>query len=115
MFGLAGIAERDISNCNECIGLCLDIIAEESKPARTSTWTDPDDFEQLVQSVLDDDLRQQLMASLETIRHPPRIARQLQCSFCDKTPEQIAKLIAGPDVCICDNCIGDAAAILLRV
>ena len=30
---------------------------------------------------------------------------RLKCSFCGKTHEQVKKLIAGPDVCICDECI----------
>ena len=29
----------------------------------------------------------------------------LKCSFCGKTQEQVKKLIAGPDVCICDECV----------
>ncbi len=30
---------------------------------------------------------------------------RLKCSFCGKTQEQVKKLIAGPDVYICDECI----------
>ncbi len=30
---------------------------------------------------------------------------QLKCSFCGKTQEQVKKLIAGPDVYICDECV----------
>jgi ATP-dependent protease Clp ATPase subunit len=30
----------------------------------------------------------------------------LHCSFCDKSAEQVAKLIAGPGVYICDECVG---------
>ncbi len=29
----------------------------------------------------------------------------LKCSFCGKTQDSVRKLIAGPDVCICDECI----------
>lgn len=29
----------------------------------------------------------------------------LKCSFCGKTQDSVKKLIAGPDVCICDECI----------
>ncbi len=29
----------------------------------------------------------------------------LKCSFCGKTQDQVKKLIAGPDVCICDECV----------
>lgn len=31
--------------------------------------------------------------------------KQLRCSFCHKTQEQVRKLIAGPSVYICDECI----------
>ena len=31
--------------------------------------------------------------------------KQLKCSFCGKPQEQVRKLIAGPDVYICDECI----------
>lgn len=30
----------------------------------------------------------------------------LQCSFCGKSQREVAKLIAGPSVCICNECIG---------
>lgn len=31
--------------------------------------------------------------------------KALHCSFCGKTQDEVEKLIAGPGVCICDNCI----------
>lgn len=31
--------------------------------------------------------------------------KQLRCSFCGKTQEQVKRLIAGPNVYICDECI----------
>ena len=31
--------------------------------------------------------------------------QQLRCSFCNKTQDQVRKLIAGPNVYICDECI----------
>ena len=31
---------------------------------------------------------------------------QLKCSFCGKSREQVKKLVAGPGVYICDECIG---------
>ncbi len=38
---------------------------------------------------------------------PSRIddRKQLRCSFCNKTQDQVRKLIAGPNVYICDECI----------
>ena len=31
--------------------------------------------------------------------------RQLKCSFCGKTQDQVRRLIAGPNVYICDECV----------
>ena len=31
--------------------------------------------------------------------------KQFKCSFCGKTQDQVKKLIAGPDVFICDECV----------
>jgi ATP-dependent Clp protease ATP-binding subunit ClpX len=31
--------------------------------------------------------------------------KQIRCSFCGKSQEQVRRLIAGPDVYICDECI----------
>ena len=29
----------------------------------------------------------------------------LKCSFCGKTQDKVKKWMAGPDVCICEDCI----------
>ena len=36
------------------------------------------------------------------------------CSFCGKTHNEVRKLIAGPGVCICDNCINVCKSVLDR-
>jgi ATP-dependent protease Clp ATPase subunit len=36
----------------------------------------------------------------------------LRCSFCDKDEDQVAKLVAGPDVYICDVCVAIAARLM---
>ena len=38
--------------------------------------------------------------------------RDLCCSFCGKSQEQVSRLIAGPGVCICDECVGLCISIL---
>ena len=35
----------------------------------------------------------------------PRIPKMKRCSFCGKTSEQVRRLVAGPNVHICDECI----------
>lgn len=34
------------------------------------------------------------------------------CSFCRKSPDHIGKLVAGPDVFICQNCVAEACLTL---
>ena len=36
----------------------------------------------------------------------------IRCSFCDRSAQEVATMVAGPDVYICDLCIGDAAVIV---
>ncbi|RRD94739.1 ATP-dependent Clp protease ATP-binding subunit ClpX [Clostridiales bacterium COT073_COT-073] len=40
--------------------------------------------------------------------------RQLRCSFCNKTQDQVRKLIAGPNAYICDECIGLCSEIVME-
>ncbi|MDY6782831.1 MAG: ClpX C4-type zinc finger protein, partial [Cyanobacteriota bacterium] len=35
----------------------------------------------------------------------PKYDSHLKCSFCGKSQEQVRKLIAGPGVYICDECV----------
>ena len=39
-------------------------------------------------------------------------SRKLRCSFCGKDETQVAKLVAGPKVFICDVCTAAAARII---
>jgi hypothetical protein len=34
-----------------------------------------------------------------------RVARDAVCTWCDRPPSEVAKLIAGPNVFICDGCV----------
>ncbi|MHC9543348.1 MAG: ClpX C4-type zinc finger protein [Vulcanimicrobiota bacterium] len=36
----------------------------------------------------------------------------LHCSFCGKSEKEVAKLVAGPRVFICDNCVAAAQRIM---
>lgn len=38
----------------------------------------------------------------------------LQCSFCKKTEDQVAKLVSGRDVYICNECVAIAARLMLE-
>ncbi len=41
----------------------------------------------------------------ERLRGRRRDHGQPRCSFCGKDRERVQKLIAGPGVCICDECV----------
>lgn len=45
-------------------------------------------------------------------RQRPRDPRLLYCSFCGKDQKQVKKLIAGPGVFICDECVSSVEAVL---
>ena len=38
--------------------------------------------------------------------------KTVRCSFCKKTQDQVRKIIAGPDVYICDECVDICAEIM---
>jgi ATP-dependent protease Clp ATPase subunit len=40
------------------------------------------------------------------------LKKTLRCSFCGKTEKQVARLLAGPHVHICDACVGACNKIL---
>jgi ATP-dependent Clp protease ATP-binding subunit ClpX len=40
--------------------------------------------------------------------------RSLRCSFCRRGEAQVAKLVAGPGVYICDSCVAIASEIMAR-
>jgi hypothetical protein len=128
IFGLAGITHRSSRICNECIELCFDILAEELgntefdaaiAEARSQLL---DDLQRRVASGERGDpfvealtgLLPQLEEILKGQTMPTPQVAELMCSFCDKHHENVAKLIAGPTVYICDGCVGDAGALFMR-
>jgi transposase-like protein len=41
-----------------------------------------------------------------------RMQSRLRCSFCGKGADQVGRLVAGPSVYICDECIKTCVAVL---
>jgi hypothetical protein len=41
-------------------------------------------------------------------------SKALACSFCGKGAAQVSKLVAGPNVYICDTCVAEASRIMSR-
>ena len=119
LFGRRGIPEKI---CNECVGLCLDIMREEVEHLmqaahERSIPAEPDD------DTVADTLRE--LAAAQHSRHADELVnrvrrslfaersrfREFHCSFCARARHEVAKLISGPRVFICDNCVGDAVGI----
>jgi hypothetical protein len=47
----------------------------------------------------------QILPEQITNRHVPGVHSKPMCSLCGKTQRQVKKLIAGPGVYICDECV----------
>ena len=45
---------------------------------------------------------------------PNRIDDEIRCSFCGKTQDEVTRLVEGPGVYICDNCIDFCASLLFE-
>src|SRR4029079_15738765 len=46
---------------------------------------------------------------------PPRVAPDFACSFCDRPRREVAKLMSGPRVFICDSCVGEAGGAMAHL
>jgi hypothetical protein len=138
IFGLAGVTSRDVRVCNECIELCFDILSEEIGVTAPPTsqaesgaitpeagTTDAQMIEVLSQLIAKGQRGDPLIEALAAARSlyqallkcrstPTPQIEQLVCSFCDRNGRDVAKLIAGPSVYICDGCVGDAGALFMR-
>jgi hypothetical protein len=80
------IAGPTVYICDECIKLCNQILGEEAKRAEAAPEPKP--------------------APSQGEGSAKRSDLMLCCSFCGKHQREVRKLIAGPTVYICDECIG---------
>lgn len=120
VFGLAGVVGRPDRVCDECVGLCLEVLHDEAVSPRPEPRTPPSSPPAPSPEEVEDILRRiaseyrgididAIRSSLQTRREQPDV---LACSFCESTSKEVAKLIAGPTVRICDVCVADAATLL---
>jgi ClpX C4-type zinc finger len=120
---LAGVVGRPARICDGCIALCCQILAEESLgvPDRPIIDTaDEDDLDGLLRDPALQDPTGNLDAILARLRqrmdgNMSRRFADFQCSFCDAHRRDVAKLISGPLVFICEGCIGDAVSVCSHV
>jgi ATP-dependent protease Clp ATPase subunit len=38
--------------------------------------------------------------------------KKVSCSFCRRSSDDVKHVLAGPDIAVCDECLGELAAIL---
>jgi len=117
--------------CNECVALASDIIAEEFEEeallARTLPAWEPTEDELRELERIGRELKQDEALAIGpdgTIRRVQVIKRAgtqredrsliLTCSFCRKREDEVRKLIAGPTVYICDECVRRYADVLAQ-
>jgi hypothetical protein len=128
---LVGTPGHSEKICDECIELCLDIVGEEvgiQCPRDVHQYVAPsfqdEQFQQRVAEILQglaseretrrsDTLLNDLRQSLDPGRQA--VLDMFRCSFCGAHRKDVMKLISGPRVFICDNCIGDATAVVSHV
>lgn len=134
---LAGVVGRPQRICDVCVGLCLEIIGEESARDRSESGVlgaagvedlihrvalglsrrvpDPPDPRALSDALRE--LRQEVAAGVEPWSQRntrPCSFDQFACSFCDVGRRDAWKLISGPRVFVCDVCAADASGLLMR-
>lgn len=138
---LVGTAGRSVRICDECVGLCCDIIGEECSAV-------PSDLLEAFRLAGDRrtaEMQRQLATEHETFLRLPQAERQaivlaqleellrlveaakrqeqersphmpeFVCSFCDRPRREVAKLISGPRVFICDSCVAEAAGAMAHL
>ncbi len=130
---LAGVVGRAVRICDECIGLCLDILSEEKLieerpdrqlPRAEEGYTVHSDEEllNLLRSLGESEeeiLRiQKALAERPARPHhasSPLTTDAFKCSCCDVHRREVRKLISGPRVFICDSCVFEASALASHV
>ena len=117
---LAGVVGRPVRICDECVGLCQDIIAEESAKAPPRPQPESSTDEELMAYLKElgaeaGDLDKALAALKQKLEGKPERWNDLACSFCDTHRKDCHKLISGPRVFICDLCAADASVIVKGV
>jgi hypothetical protein len=135
VFGLAGITGRQVRVCNECIDICFEILADnlllnsrqylppviETQTSATIVSPDDPELAELLRYGRKPQTEAEISALMEQVRKLISQSQtkandvshaELSCSFCDRKQSETSKLIAGPQVYICDMCIGDAAALI---
>jgi hypothetical protein len=118
---LLGSVGRPHKICDECVTLCCDILSEEGCPrppgrlaSDVTAAADEARIAELLRRAADVHALAAVAAALAG-EAPWHAYGDFSCSFCGAERREVAKLISGPGVFICEGCVGDAAAIVGHV
>lgn len=115
-----GSTIMDVRICDGCVGLCCAILAEEAKVLDKA----PKDFQfsategargrlaQVSAADFPEELLVEINAAL-AVQGPaatPAPSAEFRCSFCDARREEVPKLVSGPRVFICNECVAQGVA-----
>lgn len=103
-----GSSITDVRICDGCLGLCCSVMAEMAGAKEEVEDQSAVDFSE-----------DRLASVLTTLaKKGPRATAptdpDFRCSFCDHRRADVAALISGPLVFICDACVGGAVAVVKR-
>jgi hypothetical protein len=136
-YAMARVVGREMRICHSCVGLCVDILHECGLDQRHNRHLGPEEraaiiatqdrleSEEMIKDLLKikealdgGEYEREIDKMIQNARdrldgtaksHRDTFHKNLFCSFCDTPGEQTKKLIAGPMVYICDECIHEAA------
>lgn len=100
----------DVRICDECVGLCCSVLAASAG--------ETDKIRQQSAADISDDRVAAIFEALARKGPPPQPTQprgeEFHCSFCDRPRRDVAHLVSGPRVFICDACVGAAVAVVKR-
>lgn len=98
--------------CDECLGLCRDIIREEVAPEEPKEVPEHARKEREERAAKYVERFKELVRSLESPEAKADWLRRHRCTFCDAARAEVAKLVVGPGVVICDRCVDLATTVV---
>jgi hypothetical protein len=161
VIALVGTSGRSARICDECVGLCCDIVAEESARSllpsdvfeafrlaserrtaeydrraaakheaflrlpeaerqaillaqQRATEESRKEFQRVMEALKREDQERSLLG-ISRVVPPPQPKPEFACSFCDRPKHEVARLISGARVFICDTCVGEAGGAMLHL
>ena len=90
--------------CDPCLGLCVSVLAGERSGETPASELDGEHVVTVVSEVL----AKSAAGPARANNGPGDESQLFYCMFCRRSRDQVAQLISGPRVFICETCVGDA-------